>query len=79
MKKVNKILKAIGLKPILIDETCFITPDKELIYSIYVDNFQYFSNSQLRIEKLKQLLSENFKIKLYSHISHYLGVDVNYH
>jgi hypothetical protein len=39
MKKANKILKALGLEPIPINKACFITPDKKLIYSIYVDNF----------------------------------------
>jgi hypothetical protein len=39
MKKANKILKALGLEPIPTDEACFITPDKELICSIYVDDF----------------------------------------
>jgi hypothetical protein len=39
IKKANKILKVIGLEPIFINETCFIIPDKELICSIYVDNF----------------------------------------
>ena len=53
MKKANKILKALELEPIFIDKACFITPDKELIYSIYVDDFQSFSSSQLRIEELK--------------------------
>ena len=79
MKKANRILKAIGLEPIPTDEACFITPDKELICSIYVDDFQYFSSSQLRIEELEQLLSENFKIKSYGHISHYLRININYH
>ena len=39
IKKANKILKVIGLEPILINEACFIIPDKELICSIYVDDF----------------------------------------
>ena len=39
IKKVNKILKALGLKPISTNKICFIIPDKELICSIYVDNF----------------------------------------
>ena len=39
MKKANKILKALGLESIFIDEACFIIPDKELICSIYVDDF----------------------------------------
>jgi hypothetical protein len=39
MKKANKILKALGLEPILINKAYFITPDKELICSIYVDDF----------------------------------------
>jgi len=79
MKKANRILKAIRLEPILTNKAYFITPDKELICSIYVNNFQYFSSRQLRIEELEQLLSENFKIKSYGHISHYLGINVNYH
>src|SRR5258708_36376967 len=79
MKKANKILKVLGLESIFIDKACFITPDKELICSIYVDDFQYFSSNQLRIEELEQLLSENFKIKSYGHISHYLGVNIDYH
>ena len=33
----------------------------------------------MRIEELEQLLNENFKIKSYSHISHYLGIDIDYH
>ena len=53
IKKANKILKALGLEPIPINKTYFITPDKELIYSIYINNFQYFLSSQLRIEKLE--------------------------
>jgi hypothetical protein len=44
-----------------------------------VNDFQYFSSSQSRIEELEQLLSENFKIKSYGHISHYLRIDINYH
>ena len=39
MKKANKILKALELEPIPTDKTCFIIPDKELICSIYVDDF----------------------------------------
>ena len=39
IKKANKILKALGLESISINKACFITPDKELIYSIYVDDF----------------------------------------
>jgi hypothetical protein len=39
IKKANKILKVIGLEPILTNEAYFIIPDKELICSIYVDNF----------------------------------------
>ena len=39
IKKANKILKVIGLEPILTNEACFIIPDKELICSIYVDDF----------------------------------------
>ena len=39
MKKANKILKALGLESISIDKACFITPNKELICSIYVDDF----------------------------------------
>jgi hypothetical protein len=79
IKKTNKILKALRLEPIPTNKACFIIPDKELIYSIYVDNFQYFSSNQSRIEELEQLLNENFKIKSYGHISHYLGINVNYH
>ena len=39
MKKANKIFKTLGLEPIPTNETYFIIPDKELIYSIYVDDF----------------------------------------
>jgi hypothetical protein len=39
MKKANKILKILKLESIFINKVYFITPDKELIYSIYVNNF----------------------------------------
>jgi hypothetical protein len=39
MKKANKILKILELEPILTNKTYFIIPDKELICSIYVNNF----------------------------------------
>ena len=39
MEKANKILKALGLEPIPTDKAYFIIPDKELICSIYVDDF----------------------------------------
>ena len=39
IKKANKILKALRLESISINKACFIIPDKELICSIYVDNF----------------------------------------
>jgi hypothetical protein len=39
MKKANRIFKIIGLKSISTDKVCFIIPDKELICSIYVDDF----------------------------------------
>jgi hypothetical protein len=39
MRKANKILKIIRLKPIFTNKAYFITPDKKLIYSIYVNNF----------------------------------------
>jgi hypothetical protein len=39
IKKANKILKALGLESILTDKAYFITLNKELIYSIYVDDF----------------------------------------
>jgi hypothetical protein len=39
IKKANKILKVLRLESIFIDKACFIILDKELICSIYVDNF----------------------------------------
>jgi hypothetical protein len=39
IKKANKIFKALRLEPIPIDKAYFIIPDKELICSIYVNNF----------------------------------------
>jgi hypothetical protein len=79
IKKANKILKALELEPIPTNKAYFITPDKKLICSIYVNDFQYFSSNQSRIEKLEQLLNENFKIKSYGHISHYLRIDIDYY
>jgi hypothetical protein len=39
MKKTNKIFKTLGLESIFINKAYFIIPDKELICSIYVDDF----------------------------------------
>ena len=39
MKKANKILKTLRLEPIPTNKTYFIIPDKELICSIYVNDF----------------------------------------
>ena len=39
IKKANKILKALGFESIPTNKTYFIIPDKELICSIYVDDF----------------------------------------
>jgi hypothetical protein len=39
MKKTNKIFKALGLESIFINKVYFIILDKELICSIYVNDF----------------------------------------
>lgn len=74
---IADFLKKLGLLPSAYDPAIFISDDKEVFVSIYVDDLLIFGSSDQQIAKLTQQLSERFKMTDLGTVSHYLGMEID--
>ena len=76
-KTLTDFLIKLGLKQSKYDEAIFMSEDKIIFLSIYVDDLLLFGVDEKRITALKDQLSKRFKMTDLGGISHYLGMEVD--
>lgn len=74
--KLDRILKEIGLIPLVMDPCVYMTPDKKLMIAIYVDDFLIFYEDDAMLRRLMKILSEKFKMKDMGPVKGCIGIRI---
>ncbi len=77
-KTLVEFLKNLGFVRLELDHGIFISKDKQLFISVYVDDLFLFGVDISCLEDIQQKLHDRFKMTDLSDISHYLGMEVDY-
>ncbi len=73
-----EFLKKLGFVRFELDHGIFISTDKQLFISVYVDDLLLFGANIFGLEDIQQKLHNPFKMTDLDDISHYLRMQVNY-
>ncbi|KAJ0733050.1 putative RNA-directed DNA polymerase [Helianthus annuus] len=79
-EKLVKVLVDIGFKQSLCDHSLFVLNKSNvfLVLLVYVDDIVITGNNESEISRVKQTLSESFKIKDLGILKYFLGIEVLY-
>ncbi len=77
-KTLVKFLKKLRFFRLELDHGIFVSMDKQLYISVYVDDLLIFGSDIARLEDVQQKLRDRFKMTDLEDISHYLGMQVDH-
>ena len=74
----DEFLKKLRFVKLKLDHGIFISKEKQVFISSYVDDLLFFGTDIPRLENIQQKLYDQFQLTDLGDISHYLGIEVDY-